>query len=192
MNLQEVVLPSPPSQLPHSLDEWPTLNVSHRAAKLNYANIWLFIGIIHGYPCNSFYPILYRICKVGHNLHCFPKIVASTLSLYHVLVDLACGYVVLTCEGDVEIAFAGMNQRFGSVERVEDSFTNSQDPNLPRPHHQVQKPPHALAKLALNNLQILSRQGAYSVAVIMRQLRFFLLFFCLEYSRAIVPASTFI
>ena len=108
------------------------------------------------------------------------------------LVDLACGNVVLTGEGDVEIAFAGMNQRFGSVERVEDRFTNSQDPNPPLRHRQVQTPPRALAKLALNVLQTLSRQGAYSVAAVMRQLRLSFSFFHLKYSRAIVPASTFI
>ena len=71
---------------------------------------------------------------MGDDLHCFPKIVASTLSLYHVLVDLARGDVVLTCEGNVEITFAATNQRFGSVEKVEDRLTNSQDPG-PLPHH---------------------------------------------------------
>ena len=73
------------------------------------------------------------------------------------LVDLARGDIVLTGEGNVEIAFAEMNQRFGSVERVEDRFTNSQDPNPPLRHRQVQTPPRALAKLALNMLQTLSR-----------------------------------
>ena len=108
------------------------------------------------------------------------------------LVDLARGDVVFTGEGNVEIAFAEMNQRFGSVEKVEDRFTNSQDPNPPLHHHQVQTPPRALTKLALTILQTLSWQGAYSVAAIMRQLRLFLFFLYLEYSRAIVPASTFI
>ena len=89
------------------------------------------------------------------------------------LVDLARGDIVLAGEGNVEIAFAEMNQRFGSVDKVEDRFTNSQDPNPPLRHRQVQTPPRALAKLALNILQTLSRQGAYSVAVIMRQLRLF-------------------
>ena len=108
------------------------------------------------------------------------------------LIDLARGDVVLTGEGNVEIAFAEMNQRFGSVERLEDRITNCQDPNLPLRRRQVQTPPRALAKLALNILQTLSRQGAYSVAAIMHQLRFSSLFLRLEYSRAIVPASTFI
>lgn len=90
------------------------------------------------------------------------------------LVDLARGDVVLTGEGNVEIAFTEMNQRFGSVGRVEDRFTNSQDPDPPLRHRQVQTPPRALAKLALNMLQTLSRQGAYSVAAIMRQLRSFI------------------
>lgn len=108
---------------------------------------------------------------MGYNLHCFSKIVASTLSLDHVLVDLARGDVVLTGEGNVEIAFAEIDQRFGSFERVEDRFTNSQDPNPPLRHRQVQKPPRALPKLASNIVQKLFRQGAYSVAAIMRQLR---------------------
>lgn len=108
------------------------------------------------------------------------------------LVDLARGNVVLTGKRNVEIAFAGMSQCFGSVQRVEDRFTNSQDPNPPLRHRQVQTPPRALAELALNVLQTLSRQGAYSVAAIMRQLRLSILFFYHQYSRAIVPASTFI
>ena len=92
------------------------------------------------------------------------------------LVYLARGDVVLTGEGNVEIAFTEMNQRYGSVERVEDRFTNSQDPDPPLRHRQVQTPPRALAELALNMLQTLSRHGAYSVAAIMRQFRSFVLF----------------
>lgn len=55
---------------------------------------------------------------MGNDLDSFSEIVASTLSLYHVLVDLARGDVVLTGEGNVEITFAETNQRFDSIEKL--------------------------------------------------------------------------
>ena len=57
------------------------------------------------------------------------------------LVDLARGDVILSGEGNIEIAFAETNQRFGSVERLGDRFTNFQDPNPLLRHHQVRTPP---------------------------------------------------
>lgn len=39
------------------------------------------------------------------DLHCFPEVVAATFALNNMLVDLACGDVLVTRESDVEVAF---------------------------------------------------------------------------------------
>lgn len=39
------------------------------------------------------------------DLHCFPEVVATTFALNNMLVDLACGDVLVAGESDVEVAF---------------------------------------------------------------------------------------
>lgn len=39
------------------------------------------------------------------DLHCFPEVVAATFALNNMLVDLACGDVLVAGESDVEVAF---------------------------------------------------------------------------------------
>lgn len=103
MYLQKIVLPSSPSQLPHRLDEWSTLDIPYRSTKLDDANIRLFVRIIHRYPRHSLNPILNRVGKMGHHLHSTTKVVALPLALDNVLVDLARGDVVFSSQGDVKV-----------------------------------------------------------------------------------------
>ncbi len=101
MNLQEIVLARPPLQLSHSLDERRTLNIAYGASKLNNTHIWCLIGVIDGDASHALDPILNCVREVRNNLDGLAKVVAATLALDNVLVDLAGGDVVLAREGDV-------------------------------------------------------------------------------------------
>jgi hypothetical protein len=103
VNLHEVVLASSPSQLAHSLDERHALDITNSSSQLNDAHIGLLAGVIDGYLCYLLYPILDRIGDVGDNLDGLAEIVAFSLALDDVLVDLASCDVVVASEGDVEV-----------------------------------------------------------------------------------------
>lgn len=104
MNLQKVSLPSTSLQLSHGLNEWCTLNVTNRASQLNDTDIRLLICIINRNPCNPLNPILNCVCEMRHNLDSLSEVIAPTLTLDYVLVDLSRCDIALACEGDVEIA----------------------------------------------------------------------------------------
>jgi hypothetical protein len=104
VDLHEVVLSSSSPQLAHSLDEGHALDVADRTSQLNYAHIRHLACVVHGYPRHLLYPFLDCVCDVRHDLHSLAKIVALALALNDVLVDLACGDIVVASEGDVEIA----------------------------------------------------------------------------------------
>lgn len=122
MYLQKIVLPSSPSQLPHRLDERSTLDISYRSPKLNNADIRLFIRIIHRYPCHSLNPILNCVGKMGHHLHSTTKVVALSLALDHVLVDLAGGNIVFSSQGDVKVPLVVAQVKIDFSAVVEDKY----------------------------------------------------------------------
>ena len=103
MYLQKVVLSSPPSQLSHCLDERPTLDISHCPTKFDNADIRLFVRVIHRYSRNARNPVLDCIREMRHDLYSTAKVVASSLPLDDVLVDLAGGDVVFSSQGDVKV-----------------------------------------------------------------------------------------
>jgi hypothetical protein len=115
MNLEEIAFPSSPLQLSHSLDERRALDVTDCASQLNDTHIRRLLRVIDGDSGNPFNPVLDCIRQVWNNLDRFADVLASTLLLDDVLVDLACGDVVLAREGDVEVAFV--------VAKVEVDFT---------------------------------------------------------------------
>jgi hypothetical protein len=104
MDLQKIVLASSSAQLPHGFNEGPTLDVPHRAPKLDYADIRLFVGVINRYPRHSFNPILDGICQVRHHLDSPTEIVTAPLPLDYVLIDLACCDIILSSQCDVEVS----------------------------------------------------------------------------------------
>lgn len=104
MNLQEIPLPSASLQLSHGLNERRTLNITHRASKLDNTHIRLLIRIIDWDPRNTLNPILNCIREMRHHLDGLSEVIAPTFTLNYVLVDLPCCDVALTCQGDVEIA----------------------------------------------------------------------------------------
>lgn len=104
MNLQEVAFSSSSLQLSHGFDEWGTLNVSNSTTQLNDANIRCLLCIVDWDPRNSLDPILNGIGQMWHNLYSLSEVIASTLTLNDMLIDLSCGDVVFASECDVEIA----------------------------------------------------------------------------------------
>lgn len=122
MYLQKIVLPCSPSQLPHCLDEWPTLDIPYRSPKLDNADIRLFVRIIHRYLCHSLNPILNCVGKMGHHLHSTTKVVALSLALDHVLVDLAGGDIVFSSQGDVKVPLVVAQVKVDFSAVVEDKY----------------------------------------------------------------------
>ena len=104
VNLQEIVLARPPSQLSHSLNEGHALDVPHSSSQLDYAHVWLLVGVINRDPRHALNPVLDGIGDVRHDLDRLAQIVALALALDNVLVDLARGDVVRAREGDVQVA----------------------------------------------------------------------------------------
>lgn len=104
MYLQEVVLASPPPQLSHSFDKRRTLNVPHCATELNDAHVGCLVRIVDRYPRDPLDPVLDGIGQVRDNLHRAAEVVASTLTLDNMLVDLSSRNVVLASQGDVEVS----------------------------------------------------------------------------------------
>lgn len=104
MDLKEVILSSPPSELTHSLNEGSALNIANSSSQLNDAHIWRFIGIIHWNSSHALNPILDSICQVRNDLHGATKVIAAPLLLNDMLVDLAGCDVILTSESNVQVA----------------------------------------------------------------------------------------
>ncbi len=71
--------------------------------KLNDADIWLFGRAVHGDLGHPPDPILDGVGDVRHNLHRLTEIVAATLLLDNVQVDLAGGDIVFAGEPDREV-----------------------------------------------------------------------------------------
>lgn len=126
MYLQKIVLAGSPSQLPHCLDERPTLDIPHCSTQLDNADIRFFVRIIHRNPRHSLNPVLYRVREVGHHLHSTAKVVTSSLSLDDVQVDLAGGDVIFSSQCYVQVPLV--------VAQVEVDFSAVvEDENLPMP-----------------------------------------------------------
>lgn len=104
MNLHKVVLARTSPQLAHSLDERHALNVADSTSQLNYADIGLLARVIDGDARDLLDPILDGIGNVGDDLYGFTQVVALALALDDVLVDLASGDVVITRQGNVQVA----------------------------------------------------------------------------------------
>ena len=103
--MQKVVSTCSSSELSHGLDKRCTLNVTDSATQLDDAYIWLLIRVVDWDSCNTFYPVLNRVCQMWNDLHRLTKIIASSLAFDHMLVNLACCDIVLPCQRDVEVSF---------------------------------------------------------------------------------------
>lgn len=105
VNLQEVVLAGTTAQLCHSLNERHALNVTNGATKFNYAHIWFLATVINRDPSYLLYPVLNGIGYVRHDLYRLAQIISFALAFDDVLIDLARGNVILSSQGDVQVAF---------------------------------------------------------------------------------------
>lgn len=105
MDLTEVVPTSTSSELAHGLDEWCTFNIADGATKLNYADIRLFICVIHGNSCDSLDPILNGIGDVRNHLDSLAQVITPPFTFDDMLVHLSGGDAVFSSQGDVEISF---------------------------------------------------------------------------------------
>lgn len=104
MDLEEVIFSGPASQLTHRLNEGRALNISHGSAQLNDAHIRCLVRVVDRDACDALNPVLDRVRQVGDDLHGTSKVVAATLTLNDVLVDLSRRDVVLARQRDVEVA----------------------------------------------------------------------------------------
>lgn len=104
MDLEKVVLAGAAPQMRHGLDEGHTLDVANGSAQLNYAHVRHLVGVVDGDLRDLDDPVLDCIRDVRHDLHRLAQIVALALALDDMLVDLARGDVVLTRQGDVQVA----------------------------------------------------------------------------------------
>lgn len=95
MDLHEVVLPRTSSQLAHRLDKGHALDIANGTTQLYYADIGLLARVIDRDACNPLDPLLDCICNVGDDLYGFTQVVALSLTLDNMLVDLARGNVVI-------------------------------------------------------------------------------------------------
>jgi hypothetical protein len=103
MDLEEVILSSSASELAHSLDKRRTLDITNRSSQLNDAHIWRLIGIIDWNLRDTLNPVLDGICQMWNDLNCASEVIATSLLLDNMLVDLAGCDVVLASERNVEI-----------------------------------------------------------------------------------------
>ena len=105
MNVDKIVATGSPPQLPHSFNEGCAFDVSDSSTQLDYADVRLFLCVVHRYSCDSFYPVLDCVCDVWDHLNSLSQVVSSSLSFDDMLVHLSGRDAVLKCQGDVEIAF---------------------------------------------------------------------------------------
>ena len=105
MYLQEAILPRPPPQLPHCLDERPTLDIPHRTPEFDDAHVRLFVRVVHRYPRHTLDPVLNGIGQMRHHLHRSTQIVSSTFALNDMLIYLAGRDVVFPRQSDAQVAF---------------------------------------------------------------------------------------
>ena len=104
VNLQKIVLARSPPQLRHSLNERHALDVANRATKLNDADIRLLVGVVDRYPRDLLDPVLDRVCDVWDDLDGFAEVVTLALAVDDVSVNFARCDIVISGEGDVEVA----------------------------------------------------------------------------------------
>jgi hypothetical protein len=105
MNLEEIVLSCSTPQLSHSLDKRCALNVSNSATQFDYTDIGCLLRVVNRNFRNSLDPVLDGICDMRHDLHCFSKIIAPSLSLDNMLIHLPRSNIVFASQSNVEIAF---------------------------------------------------------------------------------------
>jgi hypothetical protein len=95
MDLQKVGSSCSPSELGQGFHKRHALDVAHSPTELNDAYIWLVFAVIDRHPGYSFDPVLDRVCDVGYDLYRLAEIVASSLTLYNVLINFASSNIVL-------------------------------------------------------------------------------------------------
>lgn len=120
MYLQEVVLSCTSPQLPHGLDERPALNIANGSTELYNTGIRLFIRFIDRDSGHTFNPILHCICEVRNNLHGPTNVVASSLTLNDVLVNLSRCYIIFPGQRDVQVTFVVTQVKIDFTPIVED------------------------------------------------------------------------
>lgn len=78
------------------------LDVTHRAPQFDQTHVGRAFTAVHGDLRHSLNPVLDGVGNVRDDLDGFAEVVASSLSVDDLLVDLARGDVVVACESDVE------------------------------------------------------------------------------------------
>lgn len=114
VNAAEVIFSDPSGELTEGLDEWHSLNITDSAAQLNNTDLrdLLFvtdcrriaISEVYWNFGHAFDPIHDGIGHMRNDLDSFAQVVTSTLLVYHLLVYLAGGDVVVLGESDIEEA----------------------------------------------------------------------------------------
>lgn len=79
------------------------LNVTNSTSEFDDADVRLLVSVIDGNLGHTLNPVLNGVGEMRNNLHSLSKILTSSLSLNHVLVDLTGGNVVVPSKGDVDV-----------------------------------------------------------------------------------------
>lgn len=105
MDLYEVVFSSTSPHLSHGFYEWCTLDVSNGTSKLYNTGIRLFVGVVDWDFRNFLDPVLDCVGKVRYHLNSFAQIIASSLFLNHMTIDLAGCNIIVSRESNIEVTF---------------------------------------------------------------------------------------
>lgn len=122
MDLEEVVPARSASQLGQCLHKGHAFDIANRASELDDADVRLLVRVVNRYPCDTYDPVLDRICDVGNDLHGTAQVVAPSFPLDHMLVDLACRYVVFSrqCYVEVSLIVAQVQVNFAAIVQNKD------------------------------------------------------------------------
>ena len=104
VNLEEVILSCSTSKLAHRLNKRGGLDIADGSSQLDNADVWGLVGVVDWDLGDALDPVLDGVRQVWHDLDGAAEVVAATLFLDYVLVDLAGCDVVLAREGDIEVA----------------------------------------------------------------------------------------
>ena len=113
----EVVVPNTELKLAEGLEEDGGLDVSHRAADLDEADVGRLPGVVDGNLSHTLDPVLDLIGDMRDNLDGFAEIVPLALLRDYVAVDFSRGDIVLSRELDRQKALivAKVQVRLGTV-----------------------------------------------------------------------------
>ena len=104
VDLHEVLRCAVVPEFAKCLDKGHALNVTNSATELDNTDVRLLVGVVDRDLGDLADPLFDRSSDVRHDLYRLAQVVTAALPLDDLRVDLAEGDVVVSCEGDIEVA----------------------------------------------------------------------------------------